>query len=654
MTDHKGKSKQDKSEPRLRGVLRLIGGGRGLWMVLIFAVIVLIAVWLKVVRGGEDSTSDLATFVAKRGPLTISVLESGTIQARERITLRNEVEGRTSIISLVAEGTRVKAGELLVELDASTLKDAIIDQDIIVQKADASHIGAKENLAVVENQAESDIDVAKLTLEFAKQDLEQYKEGQYPNEIKAAEGKITLAQEELTRARETLKWSKTLYAKKYLSQTELTADELMEKRRAFDLELAQNDRDLLTNFTYQRNIAQLESDLRQATMALERTERKASADVIQAKADLRAKELEDKRQQEKLKKMKDQLGKAKIYAPTEGMVIYATTSGRRSMFDRREPLDIGVEVTERQDLIHLPTTASVKAEVDIHETSLEKVRVGLPTIITVDALPDEKFLGQVGHIAPLPDARSMWANPDLKVYNTDIYLEGNNSTLRTGMSCKAEIIVERYEDAVYIPVQAVLRVGREPTIYIVNGRGIEPRKVEIGLDNNRMVRIVSGLQEGEVVLLTPPLESGAVEPMYETAGAGAPGSTDTSDVMRQRINESLEKANGAKVEMPSRRSDDFTGRGAQGPRPAARPGAEERRPREGQGGRGGLSTEQAEKMRQRFRNMSPEERQKELERMRQRFQNMSPEERRKMQEQSQGTSQREGARSRQRGPERNQ
>ena len=645
MTDHKRKSKQDKSGHRRRGVLRIIGGGRGLWIVVILAVIVLIAVWLKVVRGGEGPTSNLATFVAKRGPLIISVLESGTIKSREQIILKNEVEGRTSIIWLIPEGTHVKEGELLVELDVSTLEDAKIDQEISRQNAYAAFINATETFAVVKNQAQSDLDIAQLTLDFAKQDLEQYEEGQYPNEKTAAENDITLRQEELTRAEETLAWSQKLAGQKYISQTELMADRLAVTRSNNNLELAENNLKLLENFTYQRNIAQLQSDVRQATMALERTERKAKADVVQAEANLKAIDLEYTRQQDKYKKMEDQLGKAKIYAPTAGMVIYATTARRGGWRDSRQPMDVGVDVTERQELIYLPTAESAMAEVDIHEASLEKVRVGLPAVITVDALPGKKFLGSVARIAPLPDPQSMWMNPDLKVYNSDVYLEGEEPSLRTGMSCKVEIIVEQYEDAVYIPVQAVIRVAGQPTVYTVKEGTIEERKVEIGLDNNRMVRIVSGLGEGEVVLLTPPLKSATIEPGFQMAGTGAP------DALKQRINEKLEEANGTEVRRPpSMPSESVAGPQREGGGRPMGPGRE----RADKAGGSGLSAQQMEQMRKRLENMSPEERQKEIEKLRQRFENMSPEERQKMRERSQGGSPGEGRRPRQRGREGNQ
>ena len=248
-----------------------------------------------------------AAFTARTGPLTISILESGTIKARDQIIIKNGVEGRTSIISLIPEGTLAEPGDLLVELDGSALEDAKIDQEISVQNAEAAQINAQEKLAVVQNQAASDIDKAKLTLQFAQQDLQQYKDGEFPNALAAAQNRITLAQEELTRARETLKWSQKLYTEKYLSQAELQADQLAEKRKSLDLDLANNDIELLKNFTYHRKIDQLESDVNQAQMALERTLRKATADIVQAEADLKAKKAEYNRQEQKLAKIADQI-----------------------------------------------------------------------------------------------------------------------------------------------------------------------------------------------------------------------------------------------------------------------------------------------------------------------------------------------------------
>ncbi|MFA5238470.1 MAG: efflux RND transporter periplasmic adaptor subunit [Phycisphaerae bacterium] len=530
-------------------------------------------------------TADMPTFAVKRGPLRISVTESGAIQAREQIILKCEVEGKTTILTLVEEGTRVQKGDLLVELDGSDLLDAKIDQQIRVQNTEAAFIGARENLAVAENQAKSDIDKAELAFDFAKQDLKKYVEGEYLNQRKEMESKITLANEELRTAEEKLKWSQKLFEKEYISQTELQIDELSAHKNKLDLELAENNLRLLEDFTHPRNLAKLESDVKQAEMALERTNRKAKADVVQAEAELKAKESEFERQKDKLKKNEEQIAKTKIYAPADGLVIYATSAKTQGWRGNQEPLDEGREVHEQEELIYLPTASAVKAEVKIHETSLQKVKLGLPVIVTVDALPGRTFTGRVEKIAPLPDAQMVWMNPDLKVYNTEVYLDGNGEYLRTGMSCKAEIIIEEYEDVIYIPVQAVLRIAGEPTVYVQSSRGFEPRKVKIGLDNNRMIRIIEGLKVGEIVLLTPPLASATVEQQ---------GAADRAVDEKQEP-----QAQSKQQELP--------------------------------GTDGEPSPEQMKKMREKFENMSEEEKAK----MREKFENMSDEEKEQMRKQRQ-------------------
>ncbi len=381
------------------------------------AVLVVVAatavVWLKAVRGSEDPAATMATFVAKRGPLMISVLESGAIKAKEQEIIRNDVEGRTTIISIVPEGTRVQEGDLLVELDVSSLSDNRIDQDIRVQNASAAVINASENFEITKSQAQSNIELAELKLRFAQLDLQKYTDpnGQYRNDLASANNDITLAQEELTRATETLSWSKRLFDEKYLSRTELQGDELTMNRSRVKLEVAQNNLELLEKFTYVQKLEQFESDVKQAEAELDRTKAKARANIVQAEADLRAKEQELSRQRERLKKIDDQIEKAVILSPADGMVVYATSSRGGFGRDDRRPLADGVEVFQRQELIYIPKSASSVAEVDVHEASLDKVRPGLPAIVTIDALPGKKFIGHVERIAPMPIPQSMWMNP---------------------------------------------------------------------------------------------------------------------------------------------------------------------------------------------------------------------------------------------------
>ncbi len=592
-------------------------------------------------RFNESPLSNLPVYEVQQGPFLVSIDVSGTIQAREKVILKSEIEGQSTILFIIPEGQRVKKDDLLVELDVSSLADSLIDQQIRMQNAEATFINSRENFEIVKNQAQSDIDQAQLLFDFAKQDLRKYLEGEFPKLQKTAETDITLREQTLNQAEYKLKWSKILFEEKYLSQTELMADEKAEVESKLRLELAKADLALLNEFTYQREIAQLTSDVTQTEMALERDQRKANANIVQASADLQATQSQYNREISKLKKLEEQISKAKIYAPMDGLVVYASSAERgRSFRSSNEPLEEGTTVRERQNLIHLPTTSSFIAEVKVHETILDKIRLNLPVRITIDALPGQSFTGRVDKIAPLPDAQSAWMNPDLKVYNTDILIEGNGDELRSGMSCQAEIIVDQFKDTIYIPVQAVLLIGDQPTVYVANANQLEPRSVELGPDNNRRVQIKSGLKKGEIVVLTPPL-SEAEAPENELLGdefdipdnpvetgqaapQGRPGQGDPSmqgGGRPQAPGMGGERGGGRRGgpggERGGRGQGQSPGMGegrGGGSRPSGEFGGGGRR-----GGGQNMTEEQREAMRQRFQNMSEEER----EEMRSRFQNRS-------------------------------
>lgn len=558
------------------------------WIVLILVLLLGVGaiVGAGYLRGNSKGGAGVVPFaVVSRGPLTISVNEPGTIRARQVEVLKSEVEGTATILYLIPEGRRVKKGDLLVELDASKLQDDVVSKQITVQNAEAAFIAAREALEVAKSQAKSDIAKAELDAQFAKEDLEKYVKGEYPKLLRESESKIALANEDMQRAQERLKWSKVLFEEQYLSATELQADMVAHSKAKLDKELAEGARSLLTDFTYKRQLAQLRSDVEQTEMALERVKRKAAADVVQADAALKAKQSEYERQKALLEKNQRTIEKAKIFAPTDGVVVYATTGGGGGFRRDNEPLAEGQNVRERQEIIHLPTAASMMAEVKIHESSLSKVREGLPARVTVDAVPGVVFWGRVARIAPMPDSQSFWQNPDLKVYNTEIHLDVETEVLRTGMSCRGEVIIEQHTDVPYVPVQSVVRVDGKPTVYLLGeaGKPNEPRAIELGLDNNRMARIISGLSGGEKVLLNPPLSD----------------STKPEQNQQVKVPDNL-----APASRPANRSADGGARAGPGSRPSSNLTPEEREARR-------------KEFEKRMESMTPEERQKFQEQMRQ-------------------------------------
>lgn len=487
------------------------------WLISGVAGIVVLGLIAGIAGSSSSRKEALPTFPVVRGQLAIAVSERGTIRARQQEVIKSQVEGQTTIIFLVEEGSRVKKGDLLVELDSSKLQDLKIDQQIKVQNAEANFIRSRESLEVAKNQAQADVAKAEIDAQFAKDDMKKYEDGDYPKLLGDAQTKITIADEELQRAVEKVKWTEILFAEKYVSQTELKADELAKMKADLALTQAQGDLKLLKDYEYKRKVDELKSSAEQTAMALERAKRKATADVAQAEADLKAKESEFVRSQSQLAKTVQMIESCKMYSPTDALVVYATTGqGMR----QQEPLAEGAAVRERQELIYLPTATDMMAEIKIHESNLNKVRPGLPVLISIDALPSKTFTGRVSKIAPLPDAQMMWMNPDLKVYATQINLDGDGSALKTGMSCSAQVVVENYDNVLSVPIQAVVRENGEPVVYTVAGGKTAPRVIKTGLDNGDRIHVLDGLKDGELVWATPPISAGNGATASASAVAG--------------------------------------------------------------------------------------------------------------------------------------
>lgn len=399
----------------------------------------------------------------------------------------------------------VRKGDVLIELDASTLEDRLVDQQIQVQNDEAGYIQARENLEVVRNQAASDVEQAVLELEFARVDLDKYEHGEYPAQLNEARARIAVSQEELRRAEERHSWSKVLFDEKFLSQTELQADALAAQKARLDLDLSLGQLELLREYDYPRRIKELKSEVRRKTMAVERIKRKSAADTVQAEAALKAKEAVLNQGRAKLDKIRAEIGKTRIRAPQEGMVVYATST-KASWRGAVEPLDAGQEVRERQELIYLPSSKAKTAETKIHESDLQMVHAGQRAIVRVDAFPHEVFAGEVTNIGVLPDATSAWLNPDLKLFSVDVRLEREHEQLRSGMNCQVEIIHSELIDVLYVPLQAVVTQEGQARVYVLDSSG-KPvaREVGVGLSNANFVQIVRGLNVDEAVLLNPPL-----------------------------------------------------------------------------------------------------------------------------------------------------
>lgn len=150
------------------------------------------------------------------------------------------------------------------------------------------------------------------------------------------------------------------------------------------------------------------------------------------------------------------------------------------------------------------------------------VHQSLSKCITVDAFPDKVLTGEITKVGVLPDSQNRWMNPDLKVYLTTVTIDGTQDWVKPGMSTKVEILVNKIDDCLYVPVQAVSPDGDKQICYVAGSSKPDRREVQLGEFNDEFIEVKSGLKEGELVLLSPPdgLETEQAQPDHKPAEKG--------------------------------------------------------------------------------------------------------------------------------------
>lgn len=148
-------------------------------MVILGGVGLLVVVGLSLMNGGTSEAEQVPTFVVKRGPLEINVLQGGEIRALHNVEVKSEIEVPTKILSIIPEGyliseDDVKEGKVLIELDSTDLKTRIQSHEIEFQTTVSNYIDADENREIQKSENQSLVRDTKQTAIFALMDFEKY------------------------------------------------------------------------------------------------------------------------------------------------------------------------------------------------------------------------------------------------------------------------------------------------------------------------------------------------------------------------------------------------------------------------------------------------------------------------------------------------
>ena len=452
--------------------------------------------------GAEEDLSRFAPQPVVRGPFRVTIREKGELDAVNSVVLSNDTGESTTIVSLLPAGTLVEEGDLILQLDAVPVEEELQEDQLKVTQARAEFEKATQNLEIVLKQNESDVATAGLNKTLAALDLSKYQDGEYEQERQKLEGELSVAREALSQKVEDYEFSKRMAKKGYQALNEVETKRIAVNQAQIDVSAAQEGLRVLEQYTKPRTMAELDANKIETERDLERVKAQTKAALAQAQAELEAARLTLEVEEANFARTKRQLDATSIYAPQPGEVVYVSTESRRG---DDQSIEKGATVFPRQDLVKLPDLSRIKVDASVHESQISQVVTGLPATARVDAYPNREFRGTVTAVSSVP-VEGSWLRTDLKEYEATIELDPlgpNDPKLKPGLTCELEILVEQRDDVLSAPIQSVVSVGGARFAFVVTPRGVERREVVIGVANDTDVEILSGLEEGEQVVMAP-------------------------------------------------------------------------------------------------------------------------------------------------------
>ncbi|HEV3167186.1 MAG TPA: sigma-70 family RNA polymerase sigma factor, partial [Isosphaeraceae bacterium] len=314
---------------------------------------------LKTSRADEQ-----ASFTVKPGKLRVTTTGRGSVQASHSEDAFCQVEGTTTIIKLVPEGTRVQKGQLVCELDSAGLKDQLINQLIAVKAA------------------ENALERAKLAREIAQMAASEYLEGTYKQEHDTLKGAIVTTQSAIQKAE--ARRQRTQRARKRMSEVlapkadaltpaEIVAELDVEDRLEATEQTLSTER--LALELGQSKLAQLEKFTRDKKV------KTLQLDVARAEVEERASTAGLSLERQRVEKLKREIASCNLYAPSDGVVVYANDPNRFGGANLPQ-IEEGAEVRERQKIFSLPDlNAPMQVNSKVPEAWVDQVAQGQPARI---------------------------------------------------------------------------------------------------------------------------------------------------------------------------------------------------------------------------------------------------------------------------------
>ncbi len=370
-----------------------------------------------------------------------------------------------------ARAEEIASAEAAVRQAESRLRETTQNLERALTLFKKDYVAAQEV-----DRRQTECDVAKGDLEAARQRLALLRTQSLPEDLQQARA-------ELDQARSQLAEAESRAVEVELAERDVSAAAAEVARAEAGLRAARANTSRVPVSRQQVQAARAEVERAEATL------RKARAQQVEVELKRRAAEAaraQVEQARAALREDEAKLGHTQIHAPISGVVgSVATQEGETVAAGLTAPTFITILDLNR-----------IEVHAFVDETDIGRVKEGQKAIFFVDAYPDQEFTGEVTAIYPQAQMEQ-----NVVEYDVVIAIDELRGLLKPDMTANATIMMEARENVLAVPNAAIRREGGRRVVHIEENGQFTPRPVETGLRDSSYTEILSGVQEGDTILV---------------------------------------------------------------------------------------------------------------------------------------------------------
>lgn len=446
----------------MRRILRIVV------TVVVLAIAAVVVLELVKAQGGAEATAAVTvedSTIIETGDLLVTVSGTGAITPAQEVGLSFQLSAPVKEI-LVQDGQTVAAGDVLARLDATDLETALTNAELALANQQASYD------ALVAPARDVDIAAAQAAVTAAQAQMGASSFGATDIDLQIAQLQADIARNQLYQ--QQLQRDLSGAGPDNVTQPVQLAEDQVELADVTQTGVENQPADVAA-------LSSANAQLVQAQVRLDR--------LLNGPTDIELQiaetQLEIARQG--VYQAEANLNRAVLVAPFDGVVA-----------------DINIvigEVPAQGAAIQLIDPASYYVDVAVDETDIVNIQNGQTVTLDLDALPDAAISGLVTRVALTPAISGQ-----LVTYTVRVTLDSTEEIVRSGMSATATIVVNELNNVLIVPNRFVRidRATQQAYVTIEQSEGVfADVPVVLGVRNDTQTQLVSGVEDGQRVLLLP-------------------------------------------------------------------------------------------------------------------------------------------------------